>query len=841
MDPWVGVPATSTRRDRRFVVSLLIGLLLAGSLAYVASHRDAFGFASTPPPGQGSSPTAVGRDPLHWPFSRDSIWNLPIGSNARYVWAGIRHATAMAYFTDSDILVLKPGAPATTVYTNYDDWGGGDRCSSQGPALFTAPIPSDFVILGSHQGSPDGNTPNAATAILAADGHTIIQTQPFARCAGSAPTSHYMFGNEDLYGTGETGSHGGSGLSALGGTVRLGELVPGGTIRHPLKLNLDSANYYSGYRGYRWPAWKSDAGGAGYGGSIPEVRMGTLLAVKPDFAIANLETEPGKIVARAFQDYGGYIVDTSGWSIYNFVTEHSPDGAVYDEFQRVWGYPLNTGVGANGWARDLDQIFTNLYVVDNWDQSTWQSVSASGGSVGVGLGTPRVAWAPDFGTDATPPQISSTLSGTAGSGTWYVSPVGVTVSATDAGSGVASVQIRRDGGAWGPYTGPVTVSGEGAHTVEYYATDAAGNTAPTQSRTFSIDTVAPVSGTSVAGTPAPGGGYVSPIAITLSASDATSGVAMVQYRIDGGAWRSYTGPTPLAGNGTHVFESFAMDNAGNREATRTETFALTGAAWSPPVTTMSATGTSGMNGWYVSPVTVRLSATSPSGSAATISYALDKAPWTIYSTPLRLDEGRHYLASQASDASGYYGPAKSDTIVVDWTAPTLAPSPGNLVIRPEASLVWIGSDSLSGIARYEASVDGAAFAAIGSDPQIAGPWTVGPHSVIVRAVDGAGNVASTTITFRVDPNAPAAPAPTEPAPTTPTIPIPLTIPPGGTLLVAVTFLLVSVTGLLVRRMRMDRAAARGRRGRARRSVSRPSDWDLTDSSPDLEDEVDLPL
>ncbi|HYY47946.1 MAG TPA: hypothetical protein VFA17_04610, partial [Thermoplasmata archaeon] len=129
----------------------------------------------------------------------------------------------------------------------------------------------------------------------------------------------------------------------------------------------------------------------------------------------------------------------------------------------------------------------------------------------------------------------------------------------------------------------------------------------------------------------------------------------------------------------------------------------------------------------------------------------------------------------------------------------------------------------------------------GSDPQIAGPWTVGPHSVIVRAVDGAGNVASTTITFRVDPNAPAAPAPTEPAPTTPTIPIPLTIPPGGTLLVAVTFLLVSVTGLLVRRMRMDRAAARGRRGRARRSVSRPSDWDLTDSSPDLEDEVDLPL
>src|SRR5205823_5991779 len=159
--------------------------------------------------------------------------------------------------------------------------------------------------------------------------------------------------------TGEPGSHGGSGLSALGGTVRLGELVPGGTIRHSLKLNIDSANFYPGLGGYRWPAWKSDAGGAGYGGSIPEVRMGSLLAPKPDFPIDTFETEPGKIVAAAFRDYGGYIVDTSGWSIYNFVTERSPAGSVQDEFNKAWGYSLNAGVGANGWARDLDKIFTN--------------------------------------------------------------------------------------------------------------------------------------------------------------------------------------------------------------------------------------------------------------------------------------------------------------------------------------------------------------------------------------------------------------------------------------------------------------------------------------------------
>src|SRR5439155_8956890 len=169
------------------------------------------------------------------------------------------------------------------------------------------------------------------------------------------------------------------------------------------KLNIDSANFYPGFGGYRWPAWKSDAGGAGYSGSIPEVRMGSLLAPKADFPINTLETEPGKILAAALRDYGGYIVDTSGWSIYNFVTERSPAGSVQDEFNKVWGHSLNAGVGANGWARDLDKIFTNLYVIDSWDKATWLTVSASNGTVGVGLGIPRVAWAPEFGQVPPPP------------------------------------------------------------------------------------------------------------------------------------------------------------------------------------------------------------------------------------------------------------------------------------------------------------------------------------------------------------------------------------------------------------------------------------------------------
>ena len=54
----------------------------------------------------------------------------------------------------------------------------------------------------------------------------------------------------------------------------------------------------------------------------------------------------------------------------------------------------------------------------------------------------------------------------------------LTVTATDADSGVGLAEYRLDGGGWLTYTGPVTVDGA-AHTVAYRATDVAGNTGET--------------------------------------------------------------------------------------------------------------------------------------------------------------------------------------------------------------------------------------------------------------------------------------------------------------------------------------------------------------------------
>ena len=311
------------------------------------------------------------RDPLKWPFDKTSIWNLPIHHNAVYVPAGIG-PVAQGTLVDEDYIVLTPNAPVVNIYENNAGWDRSkDRCLEEGGVILQAPIPDNFVISRS---TWLGDTPNAGLAVLMPDGRTIKQTQPFARCtAGGNGTSKYIFPDVDLYGDGIRGAHGGSGMSAVGGTIRLGELVPGSVIRHALKVNIYAAKYLSynaTHKGFRWPAVQSDGYAAEvYRGTVEATRMGALLALPPsvDINAMGLETEPGRIIARAMQDYGAYIVDDPAWDVMAFITEFSPQGRVIDEFQSVWGMPMEVGgpSSTNAWTRDVARIITGAHVVDN--------------------------------------------------------------------------------------------------------------------------------------------------------------------------------------------------------------------------------------------------------------------------------------------------------------------------------------------------------------------------------------------------------------------------------------------------------------------------------------------
>jgi len=350
---------------------------------------------------------STGRDPSLQPFTSNSIWNLPIGASAVYVAGGITPATASGMTTDPDIIVLSPNAPMTDVYENNDGWGGGSRCAAQGPVLTTVPIPTDFVVPG----ASSSDMPNNAAAFLLPDGHTLVQGQPFTRCtAGGTATIMWIRDNDptsDLYDLGFYGAHGGSMLSSIGGTIRLGELVPGGVIRHALKLQLYGAeNYYydQATQGYRWPALTADGyASSTYGGMNPALRMGSLLALPASLNIdsLNLQTEPARILARALQDYGGYVADDTYWDVYAIGTEFSPAGRVEDEFQTTWSYAMDRSSLSSSWSQDMSKIFQALAVVDNWNAALYAAVAASGGAQGAGGGAPRQAWAPGFGVTTT--------------------------------------------------------------------------------------------------------------------------------------------------------------------------------------------------------------------------------------------------------------------------------------------------------------------------------------------------------------------------------------------------------------------------------------------------------
>jgi len=171
--------------------------------------------------------------------------------------------------------------------------------------------------------------------------------------------------------------------------------------------------------------------------------------------------------------------------------------------------------------------------------------------------------------DITPPSTIASLSGTSGTNGWYRSAVTVTLTGSDAISGIASIAYRVDGGSWQIYSTPFIVSPDGAHTVDYYAIDIAGNVEWAQSSDVRIDTVAPTTTASMSGTLGTGGWYLSSVVVTLTASDITSGVASIVYRVDGGSWQTYSGPFVVAGDGTHDVDYYAADEVGLAETADT--------------------------------------------------------------------------------------------------------------------------------------------------------------------------------------------------------------------------------------------------------------------------------
>lgn len=312
----------------------------------------------------------IPRDKHQQPFSCDSIWNMPIGENAQYVAADIKPAGFISGDVDYYIVTTKndPFIP----WYNPDSWLK-DRCSNTGKGR------NDYLNVPKSLIVPDATpvkTPNNSAAFLQPDGKTLIQMSPLARCeAGGAVFGYvapsYPHYHENIYGPGITGGHAGSGLSSIGGTIRLGELTNNKPIRHVLKLELYANKYlYHIPPGYRFPAVRADnyayndyydSGNMQYGGLNPELVMGSLLAIPPDVTDKSLKlkTIPGRKLFFTLQNYGGYIVDDTLWDAHAIAVAQD----VIEEFNAKYPYDFEGDSG--DFYEDVNKLFQSLYIVSN--------------------------------------------------------------------------------------------------------------------------------------------------------------------------------------------------------------------------------------------------------------------------------------------------------------------------------------------------------------------------------------------------------------------------------------------------------------------------------------------
>ncbi len=128
------------------------------------------------------------------------------------------------------------------------------------------------------------------------------------------------------------------------------------------------------------------------------------------------------------------------------------------------------------------------------------------------------------------------------------------------------------------------------------------------------------------------------------------------------------------------------------------------------------------------------------------------APYSVDINAADWGEGPHLLKAIATDTDGETAEA-TVAIIIDQTAPTvMITSPTNTVINDDSfDVVTVPADS-NGIAEVQINVDGVRVATLS-----AAPWSYrvtglspGNHSVLVTAVDGAGNSATAGVQTTTD-------------------------------------------------------------------------------------------
>ncbi|KDQ70786.1 OmpL47-type beta-barrel domain-containing protein [Streptomyces halstedii] len=290
------------------------------------------------------------------------------------------------------------------------------------------------------------------------------------------------------------------------------------------------------------------------------------------------------------------------------------------------------------------------------------------------------------GEDTTAPETSATVDGDQDADGAYIGQATVTVAATDAGSGVDTVEYALgEDGEWQPYTAPVVVDEVGTHTLRYRATDKAGNAAEEKSVAFAVaapptdDETPPETSATVSGEQDDAGAYLGMATVTVTASDTGSGVNSIEYALgEDGVWQPYTAPVMVHEVGVHTVRYRATDRAGNAAAEKAVEFTVVeppSRDKTPPETSLKVTGDKNSDGAYITSAKATVTATDDDSGVDRIEYSLDGGPYLAYTTPVIVDRvGHHTVAHRATDKAGNTSEARRASFTVATSGGVPAPN-----------------------------------------------------------------------------------------------------------------------------------------------------------------------
>jgi hypothetical protein len=135
----------------------------------------------------------------------------------------------------------------------------------------------------------------------------------------------------------------------------------------------------------------------------------------------------------------------------------------------------------------------------------------------------------------------------------------------------------------------LAAAGQGCHTANVRGWDNSGSTSDQTSGLYCYDNIAPITTATLSGT-LDGTVYVSPVKVTLTATDSGSGIAHTYYKVDSAAQVTYSAPFTVSATGAHTVTFHSVDVAGNVEATNTVTFTIRDASSTSLVSSANPSG-----------------------------------------------------------------------------------------------------------------------------------------------------------------------------------------------------------------------------------------------------------